>query len=58
LKEKEIIIAKIKENKKERIKDADIDGEINNKKGFLKLVIIFLILLAIWFIYKIINLIF
>lgn len=58
MKEKEEIIAKIKENKKERIKDADIDGEINNKKGFLKLIIILLIFFAIWLIYKIIDLIF
>ena len=58
MKEKEEIIAKIKENKKERIKDADIDGKINNKKGFLKLIIIFLIFFAIWLIYKIIDLIF
>ena len=58
MKEKETIIAKIKENKKERIHDANIDGEINNKNNFLKLIIVFLIVLAIWFIYKIVNLIF
>lgn len=58
MKEKETIIAKIKENKKERIKDANIDGEINNKNGLLKLLILFLITLAILFIYKIIDLIF
>ena len=58
MKEKETIIAKIKENKKEHIKEANIDGEINNKKGFLKLIIIFLIIIALWLIYKIIDLIF
>lgn len=58
MKEKETIIAKIKENKKERIKDANIDQEINNKQGFLKVIILFLIFLAIWFSYKIIDLIF
>ena len=52
-----MIIAKIKENKKERIHDADIDGEINKKKGLLKLLIIFLISVALWFVYKIIDLI-
>ena len=47
MKEKEEIIAKIKENKKERIKDADIDGENNNKKRFLPIIIILILLLII-----------
>ena len=47
MKEKETIIAKIKENKKEHIKDANIDGEVNNKKRFLPIIIILIILLII-----------
>lgn len=57
MKEKGTIIAKIKENKKEHIKDADIDGEVNNKRSFLLILVILLILVAIGIIYKIIDLI-
>ena len=55
MKEKDTIIAKIKENKKEKISEANIDGDNNDKKGNLVVIISIFVLIAILFIYKIFN---
>lgn len=55
MKEKEIIIKKLNESKKQRIKEANIDG-VNNKldSNFMPIIII-VVLLIILIIYKILD---